>query len=566
MDSPPLFKPEPKKPAAPPTGDPRKLGEILIAEDLIVADQLEAALQEQINRPLYLGQILMRRHWINERDLFPVLSRQRGVEFYDVRDRDIPPEVVDKLPREVAIEHSILPVEYSDGILRVAMEDPLNERLLALITRSVPEPVRAGFTTRGDLHYAINRAYNNLVRSNPLVRDFFDGFAYLIEQPQFDSNRLIDLMLALAHLLGASDVHMTFSISDFRIGLRIDGTLHGIPIPARRLRPEQINQLRTALKIRSGIDTSKKGMAQDGRLMLEMEQGTIQTRVSTLPLVDGEKIVLKLIGQLELREFDELGFDPADVSRIEPLLKRSGGLILVTGPSGSGKTTTLYALLGKIPSATKNLLTIEDPVEARLPFASQIQVDTERSLTYVTALSAMVHQDPDVIMVGELEDRESAALAVERAMTGHLVLSSVQMEHATGAIQQLLSMGVEALSVASALRLIIAQRLVPAICSECRQEHPESAALAQLINLPHGTKLFQGAGCKRCYFTGKSGRIAVFETIYVNDALRDLIAKNPTLTEIARVAKQAGARISAEDAAQKCVQGWLTPEDVLALI
>jgi len=566
MDNPSLATPETKVTATPPTGDPRKLGEILIAEDLITPEQLEAALQEQLTHPLYLGQILMRRRWISERDLFQVLSRQRGVEFYDVRDREIPPDVVDRLPREVAMELSVLPIDYRDGILKVAMEDPLNERLLSLITRSVPEQVRAGFTTRGDLHYAINRAYNNLVRSNPLVRDFFDGFAYLIEQQQFDSNRLIDLMMALAHLLGASDVHITFTTNDLRISLRIDGALHGIPIPARRLRPEQITQLRNTLKIRSGLDTSKRGMPQDGKLELDVEQGSITARVATLPLVDGEKIVLRLIGQLELREFDQLGLEHSDSARIEPLLKRSGGLILVTGPSGSGKTTTLYALLGKLPTLSRNVITVEDPVEAKLPFASQVQIDLERGLTFETTLTAILQQDPDILMVGEMPTLESAVMAIESAMTGHLVLSSVEMEHAAGAILRLLNLGVEALSLASALKLIMAQRLVPSICPDCREDHPESDELSALIGLPAGTKLYQGAGCKRCYFTGKSGRVAIFEIIYVNDELRDLISHNPTLTEITRVAKAAGAKLFAEDAVSKCVQGWIAPEDVLALV
>lgn len=554
----------PVKPEA--VGDGRKIGEILLGEGLINREQLDITLQDQQTNPLYFGQLLMRRRWISERDLFHALGSQRGVEFYDVRDREIPPEVVDKLPREVALKLSVLPVEYRDGVLKVAMEDPLNNQLIGMMTELIPEKVRAGFTTRGDLHYAINRAYNNLVRSNPLVRDFFDGFAYLLEQPQFDSNRLIDLMMALAHLLGASDVHITFTHNDLRLALRIDGSLHGIPIPARRLRPDQINQLRNALKIRSGLDAAKKGSPQDGRLELEMDQGGIQARVATLPLVDGEKAVLRLIGRLEVRDFEQIGLSKEERTRIEPYLKRVGGLILVAGPTGSGKTTTLYALLSRVQTASRNVITIEDPVEARLPFASQVQVDRDRGLTFETALSAILRQDPDILLLGEIRDRESAAIAIESAMTGHLVLTSVHMDQAAGVVLRLLNMGVEPLALASALKLIIAQRLAPAICAECRELHPESVEFAGHLSLQPATKLYRGAGCKHCYFTGKSGRVAIFETIFADDNLRDVIVKNPSLTALTEQAKRSGARFFFDDARLKCVQGLIAPEDVLAVV
>jgi|GEM_PF-477331 len=543
----------------------RPLGELLLEEGLIRPEQLERALAEQRVNPTYLGVILMRHKWVDERDVFRILSRQHNLPFLEVREREIPTEVVDKMPKDVALKHSILPVEYQDGILRVAMEDPLNESLLNSIRQVIPEQLQPGFTTRSDLHYAINRAYHNLVRSNPLVRDFFDGFAYLIEQPQFDSNRLIDLILALAHLLGASDIHLIFSAYDMKVALRIDGSLHTIPIPTRRIRPEQTLQLRNALKIRSGIDPSKRAAPQDGRLELEMEHGSIQARIACMPLVDGEKMAARLIGRLDIRDFAKIGLARSEYERILTLLKRPSGLILVAGPTGSGKTTTLYAMLGKIPCATQSVVTIEDPVEARLPFAAQVQIDRERSFAFSTALRSILHQDPDVILVGEIRDRETATAVVEAAMSGYLVISSVTMDNAAGVILRLIHLGVEPLALASALNLVVAQRLAPKLCESCRTFHPESEMIPNLLNLEKAPKLYASAGCPKCYFSGRSGRVAIFETLFITDNMRDIISEKPSLTTIVRAAYTAGGRSFREDAVEKCLKGLLAPEDVLTL-
>jgi type II secretory ATPase GspE/PulE/Tfp pilus assembly ATPase PilB-like protein len=261
-----------------------------------------------------------------------------------------------------------------------------------------------------------------------------------------------------------------------------------------------------------------------------------------------------------------MGLSKREQERIEPMLHRAGGLILVAGPTGSGKTSTLYAMLGRVPTASRNIITVEDPVEANLAYASQIQIDRERGLTFEVALSSILRQDPDVILLGEIRDRESAAIAVESAMTGHLVLSSVHMEHAAGVIQRLINMGVEPLALASALRLIVAQRLLPKICDGCRQPHPDQAAIVKRFNLSPKSLLYTGAGCKKCYFTGKSGRIAIFETIVIDDALRDLISTSASLSALAKQAVNSGARTFLQDAMEKCQQGLLTPEDLVLLV
>ena len=539
------------------------IGEILIKDGLINAEQLELALEEQRQEQQYIGVILMRRHLIDEKDLYKCLSDQSGVDFIEIRDHEIPSEVLDKIPRDLALQYSILPIYYHDGELAIVLENPLDMELRSLLERIIPDKIRLGFATRGDLHYAINRSYNNLVRSNPVVRDFYDGFAFLLEQDPFNSDRAIDLIIAASHLLKASDVHLIFYDGELKIGLRIDGTVHNIPLPARRVKKEQTIQIRNSLKMRSSIDAAKKGIPQDGRFELVMDQGTVQARVSVLPLVDGEKMVMRLIGQMKLKTFDDLGLSVYHREKILPVLKRRAGMIVVAGPPGSGKTTSLYALLTKIPTLSKAVVSIEDPVEARLPFAAQVQVNQEKGLTYSVALQSILRQDPDIILLGEIRDEESAIIAVESAMTGHMVLSSVHMEHSVGVILRLLHMGVEPFALASSLSLIIAQRLVPRICAKCRTTHPQSNTFSTEFGLPEDTKLYTGTGCNNCYFTGRSGRVALFEMIVITDDLRDLITGHPTLTSLLGFMLNKGEQTFRDDALSKCHQGLVMPEDVL---
>lgn len=545
-------------------GDQRLLGEILVDDGLINNQQLQLALEEQADDPKYLGVILMRRRWVNEKEVFMRIGDQRGVEFVEVRDLEIPSEITSKIPRDIAVRYSVLPILFRDGELAVAMEDPFDRELLSMLANLVPDKIRPGIATRGDLHFAINRVYNNLVRSNPIIRDFYDGFSFLLSQSTFDAAKMLDLIVALAHLLNASDVHLTFLSNEMKIGLRIDGSVHMIPIPTRRIQQAQISQVRNALKIRCGIDASKRNVSQEGTFELTMKEGMVQARVSMLPLIDGEKIVLRLIGRLRVRQFNELGFSAYHKDKISPLLKPRAGLILVSGPTGCGKTTTLYALLNRIPTQSRTIITVEDPVEAQLPFAAQVQVDREKGLTYGTALKSILRQDPDIILIGEIRDIEAASIAVESAMTGHMVLSSIHIEHAAGVILRLLNMGVEPFALASALNLIIAQKLVPHICPNCLEKHPNSSKLCRDLDMPEDIELYWGKGCDDCYFTGRQGRVALFETIQIDDTLRDHITQNPTLTSLHRYVVDHGEQTFREDALFKCLQRLIFPEDVLS--
>lgn len=546
-------------------GQPKKrLGELLMTDGLISRQQLDTALEEQKSNQAYLGVILMRRKWISERELYKRLSQQQEVEFYEVRDMEIPPEVFNQVPREIAVKFHVMPVKFVDGELHIASSEPGNTDTLEAIKRVVPHKVKFGFSTRGDLQYAINRIYNNLVRASPLIRDFYDGFAYLVEQPKLDASKVIDLLLALGHLLGASDVHLTFGQQDLRLGVRIDGALHEIPLPTRRLAPEQVSQLRTTLMIRSNIDTSKRSIPQEGMIELKIEKTTVRARTSTFPLFNGDKAVLRFIGRLELRSFFNLGLSEKDRLLASEVLERQSGLIVVAAPDGNGKSTTLYALLAQMPTQIRNVLTIEDPVEAKLSFAAQTQVSRDGPVTFETALRHIGHQDADVIMIGTTTDRVVAESTVELASTGHLVLTAAPSEHAATVILHFMQMGIDPLAMANALQLVIAQRLAPMICSECRAKHPEPEDMRYRLDLHEDFEMFQGRGCEACYFTGRRGRIMLFEIINVDDKLRELIACKPTLTEIKTHVKATGGSDFRSDALKKCARGWISPEDVLA--
>jgi len=543
----------------------RRIGEILVDDGLVEPEQVETALDEQRRdkERKYLGLILMRKRLVEEREVFKRLSRQRGVQFHEVRDAEIPDQIIDRVPPEVAIEHNVLPVDYQDGELSVSMEDPFNRNLLRLLHRVIPDRIKPGFATRNDLHYAINRRYNNLVRSNPIVKDFFDGFAYLLEEKPFDSNKAIDLVIALTHLLDGSDIHLTFRETEFGFDLRIDGLLHRIPIPTRRLSPDHISQLRDTIKARSAIDPSRKDIPQQGWIVMHIEEDRLRARISALPLVDGEKIVLNVARQLKPLGFDQIGFSKTDKERIKAILRRPSGLILIAGHAGSGRTTTLYALLSKIPKEHRNIITIEDHVNVKLRSTSQVETN-HNGLSQQDVLNALPSQDADIILIGNIANAESAQIAVKGALSGQLVLTSIDMENAAGAILRMLDLGVERRSFSTVLRLVIAQRLVPGICLECHAPHSKSVEYCRELGLPEDTQLFTGSGCAKCYFTGRMGRVALLETIVVDNELQDILSGSPSLKKIMDYShEKSESRSFRDDALAKCVEGKIAPEETL---
>jgi len=401
----------------------------------------------------------------------------------------------------------------------------------------VNKSVSAGFAIRSDLQYALNRIYNNLVRANKNIRDFYDGFAYLLEKPEFDAGRVIDLLLALGYLLKASDIHLTFGRREFYLGVRIDGCLHSVPLPARRLNPDQILHLRNTLMIKCDIDTQKRSQPQMGRLELMIEKTSVKARLATFPLYNGEKAVLKFTGMTRRRTMDTLGIGEDDIPKVRKILSDPAGLIVVASPAGNGKSTTLYTFLSSIPYQSKNIFSIEDSIEANLPHVSQTLVNRDGPNTYETALENIGPQDTDVIMVGSLESPKVIQMAVELAVSDNLVLAALPMEHASQVILHLIRSGVDTLSVANTLKLIITQRLVPLICTKCKKQHPLNVEMASKLDLPPDTLLQHGEGCQNCYFTGRSDRTMLFQAVIVDDNLAELISSNPSFIELVNFLK-----------------------------
>ncbi len=543
--------------------DMPRLGEILVAHGLITSKQLETALVEQKETRKYIGVILMRHKWISERDLIDHLCRQRNVEFYNVHDMEIPFQIYQQIPRDVAIKNQVLPIAVQKDTLFVAIEDPFDRKTIAKIEEVINKSIVAGFGLRSDLQYALNRLYNNLVRANKNLRDFYDGFAYLLEKSEFDAVRVIDLLLALGYLLKASDIHLTFGKNDFLLSVRIDGNLHSVPLPARRLTSDQITHLRNTMMIKGDIDTSKRSQPQIGRLELMMEQTTVKARLATFPLFDGEKAVLRFMGMTQRRTMDTLGLEDVDIPTIRKIISDPAGLIVVASPAGNGKSTTLYTLLSNIPHQTKNIFTIEDSIEANLPLVSQTLVSRKGPNTYESALENIGPQDTDVIMIGSLDNDKVIKLTMELAMADNIVLTALPMDNVAHVIMYLLRSGVDPLSVASTLKLVISQRLVPLICQKCKKPHPKSVGHSKRLGIPEDSILHYGEGCQSCYFTGTSGRTMLFQTIIIDEKLSELISSDPTFSVIANYLKETNRYGFRRDAIRKCKNGLIQPRDVL---
>ncbi len=543
------------------------IGELLIAAGHIDHEKLEAALEEQKTQEEYLGVILMRHNKVTEKGLFTMLSRQKGIPFYEnLSDKDIPTEVIDLLPRDLALKHSILPLELTEGELTVGMENPYDENLLDIIGQYTRHKIKAVFATRSDLHYSINRVYNSIVRSNDLIREFFDGFSFIMQQDDFDAIKAIDIIFAAAHLLGATSVILRFTENEMHISMRIDGMLHEIPLPKRRLATKHIDALTYAVESRAGIEFDEDSISQQGRLELTLEDKSIGASVSCLKSVNGQRIVLELDRAFQVRKFEDLGFSDFHYGLISDFLDKPTGLSLISGDAHCGRSTTIYALLGKLSSQNLSIVTIEDPVKSILHFASQVEIKKNSELNCASVLRSIVSHESDVLYINELNDRETATLAVDRTLTGDAVLSRIKSQDAVETIISMLGLGVEPIKLSSALRVIIAQRLVPRVCNHCRRELMDSRSYANEFGLSDDSVLYWGTGCEKCYFTGRRHQIALFELLECDDQIRDIIAFGPSKRAIREYLNSIGWRSFRDDAIEKCKLGLISPIDISHLV
>ena len=604
--------------ATPVAQSAERIGELLISEGLITPDQLTAALAEQRNSGGRLGYTLVKLGLVEELTLTRLLARQYKIPAVDLTKSDIDPALVRLVPAEIAIQHLVLPLKREGRVLYVAMADPTNIRViddLKFRTRSDIYPVIAGEYT---LRTMIERMYPADADESDAMDSLLDDIdlgdeVEMVEEEQEEMTaaaltvavneapvvKLINAILTDALHKGASDVHFECFEKELRVRYRVDGVLREVMKPPFKMRSALISRF----KIMAGLNIAERRTPQDGRIKLKIGRKVIDFRVSTLPTLFGEKVVLRILdkGNLTL-DLDTFGIEPRAERELMEAVQNPYGMVLVTGPTGSGKTTTLYSALSKVNTVDVNIMTAEDPVEYNLYGINQVQVRTEIGMTFAAALKAFLRQDPNIIMVGEVRDLETGGIAIKAALTGHLVLSTLHTNSAPETVVRLLDMGLEPFNVASALNLILAQRLVRKICTNCKTRYvpddleligakvkaattlrelrftemslADARARASQEAAPHlhGLSLnttigelpfFKGKGCDACAGTGMKGRQGLYEVMYVTPELRKIILKNDGSEAIREAAIEQGMLTLRMDGWLKVLKGITTLDQVI---
>ena len=566
------------------------LGELLLREKRITPEQLQAALNHQRSNGGQLGSNLVKLGFVRDEDITSLLSRQYGVPAIDLSQFDLDPAIVRLIPGETAAKYQVIPIGRVGTALRLAMIDPTNVFAMddiKFMTGLHVEPVVA---TESAVRDAMTRCYGQTAACGPsgdLVTRALEGLGpedeglqVLAEAQDIDPAaleqqgaeapiiRLVNALLLSAIQRGASDIHIEPYEKELRIRFRIDGVLQPVMGPPLKYR----DPITARLKIMARLDIAEKRLPQDGRITARLsDQGRLREidfRVSCLPTLFGEKIVLRLLDPEQLRlDMTRLGLEPAALATFEAAIRRPWGLVLVTGPTGSGKTNTLYSAIAQLNQPGVNILTAEDPVEFNIAGINQLQVRDQIGLTFASALRSFLRQDPNVILVGEIRDLETAAIAVRAALTGHMVLSTLHTNDAPSTINRLVNMGVEAFLVNNAVNLVCAQRLVRRICEQCREPHalaPEVLVEAGFDPAEAGAvRLLRGRGCERCGRTGYRGRIGLFEVMEMTEGLRQLVIENAPVSALRRLAIEEGMVTLRQSGLRKVRDGLTTLDEVV---
>jgi type IV pilus assembly protein PilB len=566
-----------RKPALNGSSAKARLGERLIEAGIITNVQLQKALEEQKRNGSLLGSNLIKLGFIKEEVLLNFLSLQYGYPAIEISKVQVSPDVLKLVPTDVVQKYKVLPVSRAASTLVVAMSDPTNYLVIDDIKFMTGYNIDVVVAEEGALKTAIDRYYDQSASLMDVMSDLEDFQLEVVDDAE-DVNleelqkstsdapvvKLVNLILTDAIRKEASDIHIEPYEKSFRVRYRIDGILYEIMNPPMKLK----NAIISRVKIMSSLDIAERRLPQDGRIKLKIPGKEMDFRVSVLPTLFGEKIVLRLLdkGALQL-DMTKLGFEPRALKDFRDAIYQPYGMVLVTGPTGSGKTTTLYSALTELNKTTHNISTAEDPVEYNLPGINQVQMHEEIGLNFATSLRSFLRQDPDIIMVGEVRDFETAEIAIKAALTGHLVLSTLHTNDAPSTIHRLLNMGVEPFLVTSSINLILAQRLCRKICTACRKPHPTHAAALIEMGMSReeaeATEACQGEGCERCGGTGYKGRIALYEVMPLRDEMKELILEGAAALELKRAAQRGGMRTLRESGLTKIREGVTTVDEVM---
>jgi len=555
-----------------------RLGEMLVKSKLITEDQLKKALGQQSTSGGRLGSNLVKLGFLTEEDITSFLSKQYGVPSINLAHFEIDQSVIKLVPAEIAQKHMVIPINRKGSVLTVAMADPSNIFAIddiKFLSGFKVEPVVAAETS---IKNAINKHYDSAGLVKDILQGFDDREVATVEEGDEGPDvgdlqratedapvvKLVNLILSDAIKKGASDIHIEPYEKSFRVRYRIDGVLYDTMQPPMKLRAAIISRA----KIMAQLDIAERRLPQDGRIKIRMGQKEIDFRVSTLPTIFGEKVVMRLLDKSNLQlDMSSLGFDPQALQLFEKAILAPHGMVLVTGPTGSGKTTTLYSGLHRLNTVETNIMTAEDPVEYNLAGVNQVQMKAEIGLNFAAALRAFLRQDPDIIMVGEIRDYETAEIAIKAALTGHLVLSTLHTNDAPSTVSRLINMGVEPFLVAASTNMILAQRLARKICNSCKEEITvPRQALVDVGFAPDESKAlscYQGKGCMECNDTGYRGRVALYEVMPITEDIKDAILQGASVNEMKELGRKHGMKTLREAGLQKIREGMTTIPEIM---
>ena len=540
-----------------------------------VAQAKEAALNDPDEKDAV--DFLIEMQVITEDELLSMLAQQYGMEMMNIEGFDIPAEVISSVSTEVARYYEIVPVARHNEVLTVAMSDPSDVEKLDTLRYLIGGDVEAVAVPRKEILKAIDKYYaEDEERLKSMINDKEVNNVEILVSEDEETNvgamdddtipiiRLATKIILDAYKMKASDIHLEPMEKRYRIRYRIDGSLREVEGPPKYLQANFTSRI----KIMSRMDITEKRIPQDGRIQISVGDRDIDLRVSSIPTIFGESIVMRILDKASIQlDIPKLGFYADDLDMVTKVINYPDGIFLVTGPTGSGKTTSLYAFLNTINTPARKLITVEDPIEYQLPGINQVQVDRHVDMTFAAALRSMLRQAPNIIMVGEIRDVETAEIAINASLTGHLVFSTLHTNDAPGAVTRLVDMGVKPFLVATSLRAVMAQRLLRRVCKECREEHTPTATEIRMLNLTPeylaNHKFYKGKGCPACGYTGYKGRIGIYEIFLITEDVGRLIFANETSGRIREQARRNGMRSLRDDAIRKAEAGISSLEEVI---
>ncbi len=546
----------------------KRLGQRLIEQGAITNAQLELALEEQKRTGDYLGEILQRLGFVTEVQLTACLADRVGAAPINFKNLSIPPEVLKLVPETFARQHKLIPINLQEDVLTVAMVDAVDVVTIDKLWQLTNRTIEVRSATQGEIFKAIDDFYAQKIIDDDIEKSLAEVEKMVREKEEESLAapviRLVEQLLYKGIKMGATDIHIEPEEQVLRTRFRVDGVMQQGPSFPKKLQSAII----TRIKILSDLNVSENRIPQDGKTRFAVDKQRVDMRVSTLPSIFGEAVVIRILDKSKvLVGLENLGFSDSNRKIFEDLIKRPDGIILVTGPTGSGKTTTLYTALSSINSLEKTVITLEDPVEYELSTIRQSQINVRAGMTFAAGLRAILRQDPDVILVGEMRDTETAEMAVRAALTGHLVFSTLHTNDAPRAIPRMVDMGITPLLLSTSVIAIIAQRLIRLICEDCKEEYQPNPDLVRKYKL--GDKLdfdkpfYHGRGCQRCKTSGFKGRRGIYEVLLMNADISRLIVNDLDPEKIKQVALASGMQTMLEDGLDKVQQGVTTLEEVL---